>query len=183
MNSLLVMLLTIGIILIKIFWINTEIRYFKNRLNFEMFKTNFIELVILVSQIFVVYYFPLPRTPYDFVISSLGIIMYVLGMGFAVWARITMNKVWGVPGEFSQNQTHFVTTGPFQISRNPIYLGFIFIYFGFAIAINSWLIFLRIPLLIYFYKAAKIEEKILEKKFGKKYLTYKSKTPRFLLGV
>lgn len=173
----LTIILTLGIIAIKIFWISTEIRYFKNRLNFTMFKTNLIEALILFLQIYVAFYYPLPKTQFDNMLVWIGIAMYLSGIILALWARLTMNKVWGIPGEHSSQQKELTTTGPFAFSRNPIYLGFLLIYFGFSIAIRSWLIVLRIPLALYFYKSALKEEKLLEKKFGQKYLSYKSRVP------
>ncbi len=176
-NNLLISLMVVTIIIVKAFWIWTEIKYFKNRVNFEMFKTNFIEAVILILQILAVYIYPLPTTDFDRIIVGMGIVMFILGIILAVWARLTMNRVWGVPGEHAAQQDALITTGPFKFSRNPIYLGFLLIYFGFAIAIKSWLIILRIPLLIYFYKSAKIEEKLLMERFGEKYKRYKTKVP------
>lgn len=179
MNIQLIILLTLGIILIKSFWISTEIRYFKNRLNWEMFKTNAVEAGILTAQIFQAIYFPLPTSPWSTFLTTGGVVMYVTGFILSLWAKFTMDKVWGIPGKDSANQNALVTNGPFSFSRNPIYVGFLLIYFGFAIALLSPLLVLRIPLLIYFYKSAKEEEKILEKKFGEKYLSYKKTVPRF----
>lgn len=144
-----------------------------------MLKTNLVEAVILALQILQAVYFPLPKSLWDLLLVSAGIVMYISGTILALWARFTMNNSWGIPAEHSAKQDTLITTGPFQLTRNPIYIGFLLIYFGFALAIGSWLVVLRIPLLIYFYKSAKIEEKILAKKFGSKYLSYKSKVPRF----
>ncbi len=178
-NTILIFILTVGIILIKIFWIHTEIKFFRTRVNRTMLKTNLIEAVILILQILAAIYFPLPKIQLSQAIVIVGVGMYITGAFLALWARVAMDKVWGIPGEYSKNQDKLITTGPFAFSRNPIYLGFLLLYFGFAIAIMSWLVILRIPLLIYFYKSAKAEEKILEEKFGSKYLTYKSSVPRF----
>lgn len=178
MNGLiLIAVLLLGIILIKIFWIYTEIKYFKNRLNLKMLKTNSVEAVILILQIVAALLLPIPNNTAGEFIRILGIIMYVTGMIAALWARFTMNKVWGIPGEHAAQQNELITTGPFALSRNPIYFGFVLIYFGFAFAIGSWLFFLRIPLLLYFYRSAKKEEKLLEKRFGEKYLKYKASVP------
>ena len=91
-----------------------------------------------------------------------------------------MQQSWGVPGEHAAKQNKLVTKGPFAFSRNPIYLGFLLLYFGYAAAILSWLIILRLPLALYFYKSAKKEEINLEKKFGKEYTEYKSRVPLFI---
>lgn len=168
-----------GIIIIKLYWIYTEISFSRNRINFTMLKTNAVEAGILLLQLWSSMYYPFPNSFLTTFVNVLGVAMYVTGFLLAVWARIVMNKSWGVPGEHIQKQDKLVTTGPFAITRNPIYLGFLLLYFGFAFAIDSWLFFLRVPLLIYFYKSAKAEEKLLEKKFGEKYLKYKSSVPLF----
>ncbi len=169
-----------GIFSLKIFWIATEIREFPKRLNFQMFKTNFIEIIILVLQIFASVYTPLPQTPFDSLIVITGVLMYVAGFVIAVWGKVIMSGSWGIPGVHDKKQDELIVAGPFKFSRNPIYVGFTLLYLGFAIAIKSWLVILRIPLIFYFYKSILKEEKLLEKKFGSKYLDYKSKTPRFI---
>ncbi len=179
MNIQLTFILFTGIILIKIFWLYTETKYFKNRVNFNMFKTNSIEMGILILQILAAIYFPIPRTHLNKVIMNFGLIMYVLGMILALWARFTMNNVWGIPGMHASQQDKLITKGPFSFSRNPIYLGFLLLYFGFALAIGSIMFILRIPLAIYFYKSAKVEEKLLGEKFGNEYKKYKSNVPLF----
>ncbi|MBA3723770.1 MAG: isoprenylcysteine carboxylmethyltransferase family protein [Candidatus Levybacteria bacterium] len=176
----LITLLTLGIIIIKVLWIRTELRFAKERLNFEMLKTNSIEALILILQILAAIYMPLPQGPLSLLITVSGIGMYLGGFILAIWAKNVMSKSWGVPGVHHKKQDKLVTDGPFGFSRNPIYLAFIMLYFGFAIAIQSWLIILRIPLAIYFYKSAKKEEENLAKIFGKEYLDYKKRVPLFI---
>lgn len=180
MNTELIIVLTLGIIIIKTIWIRTELRFSKDRLNFDMIKTNGIEAAILILQILAAIFMPIPQGPFSWLITVSGIGMYVGGFILAIWAKNVMSKSWGVPGVHAKKQDKLVTEGPFGFSRNPIYLAFIMLYFGFAIAIQSWLIILRIPLAIYFYKSAIREEKNLEKIFGKPYLTYKKQVPRFI---
>lgn len=179
MNTILIIVLTIGIIIIKAVWICTELRFSKERFNMQMLKTNGIEALILLLQILSAIYTPLPKTPFTQMLVVAGIAMYISGFILAFWARAVMSKSWGVPGEHAAKQNKLVTTGPFSFSRNPIYLAFLLLYFGFAAAIQSWLIILRIPLAIYFYKSTLKEEKNLEKLFGKGYTEYKARVPRF----
>jgi protein-S-isoprenylcysteine O-methyltransferase Ste14 len=179
-DHMLLWLMLAGIIVIKIIWLRTEITYFKQRMNATMYRTNFIEAVILFLQVYVVYVFPLPVTSYDRLITWIGILMYAGGIILALWARDTMKHSWGIPGEHAKQQDTLVVRGPFKISRNPIYVGFALIYLGFCVAIQSWMIILRVPLLWYFYKSVLQEEKLLEKNFGEKYVKYKRQVPRFL---
>jgi protein-S-isoprenylcysteine O-methyltransferase Ste14 len=176
----LIVVLTLGIIVIKAIWIQTEIRFSKERINFDMIKTNAVEAAILLLQILAAIFTPIPQGPLSWLITVSGVAMYIGGFFLALWAKNTMSKSWGVPGEHHKKQDKLVTEGPFSFSRNPIYLAFIMLYYGFAIAIQSWLIILRIPLAVYFYKSAVREEKNLEKIFGKQYIEYKKRVPRFI---
>lgn len=180
MSTALIVILTLGIILIKAEWIKTELKFSKSRFNAEMFKTNAVEALILVLQILAAIYTPIPQTPFTWLIVLAGVSMYLAGAILAIWAKTTMSRSWGVPGVHEKKQDKLVTEGPFAFSRNPIYVGFLMLYFGYAIAIQSWLIILRIPLAIYFYKSSVREEKNLEKIFGKEYVAYKKRVPRFL---
>ncbi|SRR5258708_4456201 len=180
MNIPLLILLTLSIFFVKTVWIKTEIRFSRDRVNFQMLKTNGIEAIIIILQILATVYTPFPKTPFNTAIVFLGIVMYIAGLILAFWGRSVMNQSWGIPGEHTTKQDKLVTTGPFSFSRNPIYLGFLFLYFGYAAAILSWLIILRIPLALYFYKSAKKEEVNLEKKFGREYLQYKARVPFFV---
>ena len=75
-----------------------------------------------------------------------------------------------------------VITGPYKITRNPMYLGLAFVYLGIAIAGQSvWaLILLPVVLAIIQRRAIEPEEAFLEKRFGANYISYKEKVPRWL---
>jgi protein-S-isoprenylcysteine O-methyltransferase Ste14 len=176
----LIVVLTLGIIVIKAIWIQTEIKFSRDRVNLQMIKTNTVEAAILLLQILAAIFTPIPQGPLSWLITVTGVAMYVGGFVLAIWAKNVMSKSWGVPGVHEKKQDKLVTSGPFSFSRNPIYLAFIMLYFGFAIAIQSWLIILRIPLAIYFYKSAKREEVNLNKIFGKEYQSYKKRVPLFI---
>ncbi|MGI8419705.1 MAG: methyltransferase family protein [Candidatus Levyibacteriota bacterium] len=176
----LLIILTMGLILIKAVWIWTELHFSKERFNFQMFKTNGVEAIIVILQILAAIFTPLPKTQFNGILVIAGVLMYIVGFVLAFLSRSVMNKSWGVPGVHNKTkQSKLVTTGPFSFSRNPIYVAFTLLYFGYAAAIQSWLIILRIPLAVYFYKSAVREEINLEKIFGKEYISYKKRVPRF----
>ena len=64
MTPELITILTLGIIIIKVIWIRTEIKFSKERINFDMIKTNFVEAAILFLQILAAIFTPLPQTPW-----------------------------------------------------------------------------------------------------------------------
>ena len=76
-----------------------------------------------------------------------------------------------------------ITTGLYSWVRNPMTLGWIIMLFGVGILLNSIsLIFIFTPLFILLnvLYLKTIEEKEMEKKFGKEYLNYKKSVPMFL---
>ena len=78
--------------------------------------------------------------------------------------------------------TAIVASGPYQFTRNPIYLSFAFLQIGLAVWVNSaWLLATLIPLLaIIRYGVISREEAYLERKFGEDYLRYKRSVRRWL---
>lgn len=183
-SDLLILYLTIGLLFIQLLWIITEPRPLKKRFTKPIIITYLLETIIVLLQIISALLYPWPATPIDTWIVGLGISLYTGGMILAIWAKQTMKQNWGEPGR-QRDYTHYkrelVTSGPFRFSRNPIYVGLILLFFGYSIALRSWFIFLRFPLLWYFYKSIKKEEKLLKRKYKDSYLTYQTRVPRFLL--
>ena len=84
-----------------------------------------------------------------------------------------------VPGEPS---TALVVTGPYHVTRNPIYIGLVLMYFGLAIVLTSlWVLLLLIPVLVVLQRGVvEREEDYLERQFGEAYRKYKARVPRWL---
>ncbi len=77
--------------------------------------------------------------------------------------------------------TALVTRGPFQFTRNPLYLSLTLIYTGLAALVNTlWAIFL-LPIMIFIMQRGVIEreERYLEGKFGDSYTQYKAHVRRW----
>jgi protein-S-isoprenylcysteine O-methyltransferase Ste14 len=75
-----------------------------------------------------------------------------------------------------------VISGPYKITRNPMYLGMAVFYLGITLAGQSvWaLILLPVVLTVIRRRAIEPEEAFLEKRFGANYLSYKGKVRRWL---
>lgn len=180
-NLKILILLTIVLVLTQIFWIISDPRPIGEKFSKTIAKTYIVVGLISLGQIISGFYFAFPKTPFDNYIQITGAALTILGAVFATWAKFIMGKFWGPPAEHEfKRQTRLITTGPFSFSRNPIYLGIIFMVLGFSLALRSFAIFLVILLCLYFYSAILEEEKLLEKFFGQNYLNYKAKVPRFL---
>ncbi|MGE5443670.1 MAG: methyltransferase family protein [Ignavibacteriales bacterium] len=78
--------------------------------------------------------------------------------------------------------TAIVTDGPFRFSRNPIYVGFAFLYLGVGLWLNAlWVVVMLVPLLLVIQSYVIVrEERYLELKFGQEYLQYKARVRRWL---
>lgn len=119
--------------------------------------------------------------PLKNVFISIGLAIFLIGTILAVWAKLIMGTSWGRPAQHDLNlQSKLVTSGPFTYSRNPIYVGLFLLFSGFEMVLQSYLIVLIIPLVLIVFLAVKKEEKLLEKYFGKEYLEYKKRVPRFI---
>ena len=81
-----------------------------------------------------------------------------------------------------EKTTDLVVGGLYKFTRNPMYVGLLFILTGYAIWLGSLTPFLLLPLfyLLITEMQIKPEERILEEKFGQSYRDYKKKVRRWL---
>jgi protein-S-isoprenylcysteine O-methyltransferase Ste14 len=75
-----------------------------------------------------------------------------------------------------------VDSGPFALSRNPMYVQLILICIGFAVLLANWWILALTPLAVWLLHRFAIlpEEAYLEQKFGDAYLDYKQRVRRWI---
>ena len=78
--------------------------------------------------------------------------------------------------------TALVTTGPFRFTRNPMYLGFTFLYLGVSFWMNAaWpMLFLPIVLTVMHYGVIVREESYMTRTFGEEYSRYRARVRRWL---
>jgi protein-S-isoprenylcysteine O-methyltransferase Ste14 len=110
-----------------------------------------------------------------------GGILVAAGLAFGGWARILFLRRGTTVLPFRPT-TVFVAEGPFRVSRNPIYLGFVSIYIGVSLLFRSvWpLVFLPFVVLVIQKTAIVREEAYLERRFGEEYRDYKARVRRWL---
>ena len=112
---------------------------------------------------------------------ALSIIILVLGWLICMWTALAFLRNRGTPVPFNP-PPKLITTGLYRYIRNPMLLGLFIFLLGLGFLLGSLsLIFIFTPLFVVinvFYLKA-IEEKEMEKKFGRQYLEYKKKVPMF----
>ena len=123
-------------------------------------------------------YFARPNSPY----LLLGIVLIVIGeiirlksVSFAGGETRTMNV----------GASSICKSGPYSIVRNPLYIGNVMIYVGFAFVAGSvYVVTITLITLVYFLiqysLIISLEEEALEEKFGDEYIAYKKLVPSIL---
>ena len=107
--------------------------------------------------------------------AGLGLFLFVLGLGFAIWARVHIGRNWGSPMS-QKDEPELVTSGPYHLVRHPIYSGILLGGVGTAVAL-SWLWLIAVALAgVYFVYSATVEESYLTEQFPETYPVYRSST-------
>lgn len=147
--------------------------------------------------IFIAVYFLSPKPnvviydlqfPYDIIIF----IVQILGVVGFFWAGsyINLKEFLGITqikrffnGNYKVNDLdeyhELVIKGPFKYSRHPIYF-FSIIILGARPTMDLFYLVFFLCMLAYFYVGSMYEERSLEKRYGNKYLQYKTKVPRLI---
>jgi protein-S-isoprenylcysteine O-methyltransferase Ste14 len=112
---------------------------------------------------------------------AVGLTFVALGFLLAAFSARALHHAGTevVPG---RPATTLVTTGPYRITRNPIYIGMTLVYFGLALVMTSiWVLLLLTPALMILQKGVVMqEETYLKRRFGTAYRRYQAHVPRWL---
>ncbi len=116
--------------------------------------------------------------PLNLVIS---IPLLIVGFFWSIWANIDLfKKGEGGPIPTKTTETiYLVNSGPYKYCRNPMIFGYVLIFVGLGLLLNSWSLMVLMSsivfgLLIVYVKFK--EERDLEKRFGESYKNYKKNT-------
>ena len=113
-------------------------------------------------------------------IKLMGLSLVSLGFIFGILALIKMRNSWRVGIRYEQKTT-LVTTGIYSLSRNPYFLSYDLLIFGYILIFPSpILLLLYLTLVVVFHKMILAEEKYLESIHNTNYMDYKSKVNRYL---
>jgi len=132
-------------------------------------------LIIVVSAAYSVWRLPLDEV----VIRVVGIALTLLGVLIMLAGMIEFHSTRRIMG---MEVSSLVTTGIYKWSRNPQFLGWYFIDVGIALTgLSGYALLIALLTIISgHYYIVKLEEPYLERVFGREYLEYKRKTPRYI---
>jgi protein-S-isoprenylcysteine O-methyltransferase Ste14 len=114
-------------------------------------------------------------------LAILGNALMIAGVGFALWGLVTVILAGTTPLPLLESRA-LVESGPFRVSRNPMYVGLGAASAGVAIAFNAlWPLLALIPAFVAL-RAVVIanEENYLRQRFGPRYDAYYSRVRRWL---
>jgi protein-S-isoprenylcysteine O-methyltransferase Ste14 len=107
--------------------------------------------------------------------AGLGLVLFAVGLGFAIWARVHIGRNWGGPMT-QKDDPELVTSGPYHLVRHPIYSGILVAGTGTALALGwTWLIAVLLAG-AYFVYSATVEERYMNQLFPDTYPGYKRST-------
>jgi protein-S-isoprenylcysteine O-methyltransferase Ste14 len=110
----------------------------------------------------------------------LGGLLLVASVGVAKWGKTALARA-GTPSSPNRPTRAVVTEGPFQFSRNPLYLATTGVYLGLSLLLDAlWPILLLVPVLLALHWGVVLrEERYLEEKFGEVYRSYQARVRRW----
>jgi protein-S-isoprenylcysteine O-methyltransferase Ste14 len=114
-------------------------------------------------------------------ITYFGFTLILFGIILNLWTD-RLFKNWNTTVKPFEDPTDLIISGPFRISRHPMYLGMASVLLGMAIIHGTIVTFLFPILFMIIMEILFIpfEEKNLERIFGSKYLDYKKKVRRWI---
>src|ERR1700688_3525071 len=67
--------------------------------------------------------------------EGIGLVLFVVGLAFAIWARLNIGRNWGTP-MMQKDEPELVTSGPYRLVRHPIYSGILIAGLATAVALS-----------------------------------------------
>lgn len=106
-------------------------------------------------------------------IETLGLALILVGIGGRLWATLYIG---------GRKSAEVVSTGPYSITRNPLYLFSSIAAAGVGAQTGSWIVagLFMMMSAVSFHLVALREERFLSATLGEAYLAYRRRVPRFL---
>jgi protein-S-isoprenylcysteine O-methyltransferase Ste14 len=118
--------------------------------------------------------------PQSDALGAVGCALTALGVGFAIWARAHLGRMWSGTITLKEGH-HLVDTGPYAIARHPIYTGAIVGLVGSALVVGTVAACVGVPLacLALVWKLGR-EEQLMAATFGEAHAAYRARVKRLV---
>ncbi len=123
-----------------------------------------------------------PASPLTTSLFRAGVLVVAAGEAIRLWA---VHHIGAISRTRSDRLGPLIDTGPFGLVRNPLYVGNILLWLGFALSAKlPWLAPVIGALLAFEYHAiVRWEESLLASRMGDPYRDYMTRVPRWLPGL
>jgi protein-S-isoprenylcysteine O-methyltransferase Ste14 len=137
-------------------------------------------LVLLLFAALLTAVAPIGSVPVPFH-GPIAVLLILAGLGSAAAGFFTF-KSRGAPVRPGSDPTQLVLSGPYRVTRNPMYLGLLLISIGCFFAVQSlWFV---VPPILFFwvinFRLIPFEEQLMKEHFGAEYETYRQRVRRWL---
>ncbi len=122
------------------------------------------------------------RTSAVFQHRPTGGALILVGVAFSVWAVVTFRMHRAQINPTSDTHNALVASGPFLVSRNPMYLGLLVTGIGAALVAGTWLMW-AVPVVLFVldhFVIIPFEERSMERTFGATFGAYKTRVRRWV---
>lgn len=135
-----------------------------------------VRITLLIVAIVVVHDFLTAVRPHEVLtlrdpVTTIGLTLVAVGLALRSWAAGVLHK-----------DRELTTTGPYAVTRNPLYAGSLLLVIGFAALIgNPWdFIAILAPLSLVYYLQILHEEQVLVARFGQSWHQYAGRVGRII---
>jgi protein-S-isoprenylcysteine O-methyltransferase Ste14 len=116
-------------------------------------------------------------------VQTLGLAVLVVSTAFALWARLSLGTSWSVGPRVGGNR-QLRTTGPYGVTRHPIYTGLLGMLLGMTLlgGLGQWIALVPVGV-IAFEAKIRVEERLLLTVFPDEYRRYRERVPQLIPGI
>lgn len=113
--------------------------------------------------------------------SYAGAVVMLTGLGILMWSARLFARA-ETPIKPFEESTRLITGGMYRLTRNPMYLGMVFMLLGIALLLGTLSPFLPIPLFVWLIHSVFIlnEEVMMEDLFGEEYREFRQRVRRWI---
>lgn len=117
-------------------------------------------------------------------LQIVGVILLIISTCFTLWSRWVLGEMWATDAAV-KNEHQLVTSGPYRITRHPIYTGILGMILGSLFSLSQSIMFFLVffIVLIFFINRMNNEEQLMVMTFGEQYIQYKNRVPRLIPGL
>jgi protein-S-isoprenylcysteine O-methyltransferase Ste14 len=138
-------------------------------------------LIYVLAAAAVSWLFGWPRVP-GLPLAPLGMVLVAAGCALAVWAAVLFRREGTEINPTSPSNRALVTHGPYQFTRNPMYLSLVILTLGIAIWVGAWPMFAA-PVAVFAtanFVHIPFEEAKMRGQFGTAYDDYVARVRRWI---